>query len=255
MNGTQVGVVVPAYNGERYVGAALRSLLREHDVALHIIVVDDGSTDCTRDIVRSLALEHASIRLLECDHGGVSRARNAGLAALPAEVSLVTFLDCDDLNPDGRIGRQCALLASRPDADCVVGMVQVFEDEDAERLAPREGSRIVTVRGVSLSCALFRRSLLEQIGGVAEDMHYGEDVDLYLRMLEGGAVTVKDDGVGVHYRRHSDNVTNNVARTRAGFMDAIRRSLARRRIGGGAAVELGDLFKARSEVERTFRNG
>lgn len=253
MNETQVGVVVPVYNGERYVAAALRSLLREQEVALHVVVVDDGSTDRTRDIVRALAREYACIRLLECDHGGVSKARNAGLAALPAGVSLVGFLDCDDLNPDGCIRRQCALLASRPDADCVIGMVQVFEDEDEARLAPLEGSRIVTVRGVSLGCGLFRRTLLERLGGMAEDMHYGEDTDLYLRVLESGAVVVKDDEVGVYYRRHPGNVTNDLARTRAGFIDAIRRSLARRR-AGGVTVELGDLFKARGEVERIFRN-
>lgn len=252
MNLPQVGVVMPAYNGERYIGRALRSLLREREVALHIVVVDDGSTDRTRGIVRALALEHPEIRLIENEHGGVSKARNTGLAALPEEVSLVTFLDCDDLNPEGRIAHQCAVLASRPEADCVVGRMMVFEEEDEERLAPREGSRTVAVHNVQLGAGLFRRGLLGRVGGLAEDMRYGEDLDFMLRVLESGAEVIRDDRVGVYYRRHIANVTNDSLRSRAGFMDAIRRSLVRRRAGGRVAVDLDDLFSARDEIDRIF---
>lgn len=253
MSDAQLGVIMPVFNGEKHVANGLRSLLRESAVGLEIVVVDDGSADASREIVRGIALEHPCVRLLEVDHGGVSRARNAGLAALGERVSLVSYLDCDDLNPPGRLQRQVKAMNEHPEVGCVVGLLQIFEDEDAEQLLPRAGSRTVTVRGVSLSAAVFRRTLLTKLGSLAEDMRYGEDTDFYLRMLEAGTPYLAEDEVAVFYRRHGANATNDVARTRAGFIDAIRRSLGRRR-SSGVAVGLGDLFKARSEAERLFSN-
>lgn len=254
MGDALIGVVMPVFNCERYVSKALNSLLRESDLRLQVVVVDDGSVDGTRDRVRAVAQRHGCVRLLECEHGGVSKARNAGLRAFGDEVSLVTFLDGDDLNAGGRIQRQLELLNAHPEVEWVIGQLQIFEDEDDENLRPRAGSRTVTIRGVSLSAALFRRGIFDSIGFLAEDMRYAEDCDFYLRLLEAETPYWLDDEVAVFYRRHGSNATNDVARTRLGFMDALRRSLARRRVSG-ASMQLGDLFRARADAERSFHRG
>lgn len=247
-----VGVVMPVFNCERYVTSALRSLLRERGVRLQIVVVDDGSSDDTRHRVREIAQRHDCVRLLEIDHGGVSRARNIGLQALDEDVSLVTFLDSDDLSADGRIRRQVKLIQENPDIGWVIGLLQIFEDEDDVELCPRAGTRTMMIRGVSLSAALFRREVFNSIGNLAEDMRYAEDLDFYLRLLEANTGYLADDKVAVFYRRHGDNATNDGARTQAGFIDAIRRSLERRR-ASGTPVQLGDLFRARADAERSFQ--
>lgn len=80
--------VMPVYNREKYVGAALRSLLRQRDAAdLDIIVVDDGSTDGSADIVRTLMGEVSCIRLFSQANAGATKARNSGLRQLLPQTS------------------------------------------------------------------------------------------------------------------------------------------------------------------------
>lgn len=249
----RVGVIVPVFNGEKYVAGALRSVLREVGMGLDIVVVDDGSTDRSREIVGEIALEHRCVRLLQTDHGGVSRARNLGLTALRADSEAVLYLDCDDLNPPRRIARQLDVLRRHPEYEYVIGKVHFFDSEDEHALMPAERGRSVIARSVQLGAALFRRSLLERFGGLAEDMRYGEDVDLFLRMVEEEVPHFIEDEVAVFYRRHDTNVTNDPARTKSGMIDAIRRSLLRRR-QSGRVVALGELFKSRAEFEEVFRH-
>jgi glycosyltransferase involved in cell wall biosynthesis len=254
MHDELISVIMPVYNGERYIGNALRSLLREDQVELDIIIVDDGSTDATETIVTGLAEANPTIRLVAGSHAGVTRARNAGLAAVKGACRYITFLDCDDLNAPGRIARQLRLLKENPEHDCVIGLMQFFEAADEELCRPVPGSRTETVRGVSLTATLFARSVFERLGGFNEEMQHGEDTDFFLRLLEARTPYLLDDEVAILYRRHVTNMTNDIARTRRGFMDAIRRSLARRR-ESGIAADLGDLFKARGAAEEMFRNG
>lgn len=253
MSDERIGVIMPLYNGERYVARALRSLLRESDVQLEIVVVDDASTDRSAEVVQAIARDHPCVSLIKVDHGGVSRARNVGFAALSAEAKLVIYLDCDDLNPSNRMRRQVAIMRQHPEIDYVIGQVQFFETEDEQSLAPAPGTRSVIARSVQLGAAMFRRSLLERLGGFAEDMKYGEDVDLFLRMVEDQTPHFLDEEVAVFYRRHAGNVTNDPGRTRLGLVDAIRRSMARRR-ANGCVVELGEMFKARPEAESLFHH-
>src|SRR5215212_7430518 len=93
----QVSVIVPIFNGERFVGEALGSLRSERTIEAEIIVVDDGSTDGSVSMVRALAEHDTRIRILTGEHRGVSATRNVGVRASTAEH--ITFLDCDDICP------------------------------------------------------------------------------------------------------------------------------------------------------------
>jgi glycosyltransferase involved in cell wall biosynthesis len=76
----KISIHMPAYNVETTIGSALKSLLRQRDAGdLDIVVVDDGSTDRTCDVVGALAARAPEIRLIGIDHGGISKARNAAL--------------------------------------------------------------------------------------------------------------------------------------------------------------------------------
>ena len=254
MSDTLISVIMPVFNGERYIDAALRSLLREKGLALDIIVIDDGSTDRTAEIVSHIASTNPQIRLISGPHAGVSQARNIGLGVVPTDAAYITFLDSDDLNAPGRIKRQLKIIKESPDCECVIGLIQFFESADEEKGLPLPGSKSVTVTGIQLAAALFSRSIFDQFGGFNEDMQHGEDTDLFLRILESQVNYFMEDKVAVLYRRHSANMTNDIAKTRRGFMAAIRRSLGRRS-KDGTVVDLGDLFKNRSTAEEIFRNG
>lgn len=92
MSGTLVSVVIPAYNAETFIQQTIRSVLVQTHADLEVIVVDDGSTDATASIVRSL--QDARVRLISQSNGGVSSARNKGIEA--AQGAYIAFLDADD---------------------------------------------------------------------------------------------------------------------------------------------------------------
>ena len=248
-----ISVIMPAYNGEQYIAGALNSLLREAGLNLDIIVVDDGSTDGTGEIVSHYVVSHPVVRLINGPHAGVSQARNTGLAAVPEQARYITFLDCDDLNSPGRIKRQLDMMRSDPGLGCVMGLMQLFESADEENCRPLPGSKTMIVRGVQLSAVLFSREVFKQIGHFNEQMQHGEDTDFFLRLLEAKVPYALDEEVAVMYRRHLNNMTNDTVETRRGFIDAIRRSLARRR-ENGSVVDLGELFKTRGNAEEIFSN-
>src|SRR5262249_38831469 len=102
----KIAVLMPAFNAEATIASALKSILRQRDAGdLDIIVVEDGSTGATADVVTALAATAPEIRLIRIAHGGISKARNAALNAIAADTDLVGFLDADDLSPEGRLAR------------------------------------------------------------------------------------------------------------------------------------------------------
>src|SRR4051794_12933269 len=99
-----VSVIVPVFNGVEYVGEAIESALRQTYTNIEVIVVDDGSTDHTRSVVKSLAGRDGRVRLVGQANGGVARARNQGI--LFARGEMIAPLDADDLWAPNKIERQ-----------------------------------------------------------------------------------------------------------------------------------------------------
>jgi len=232
-----VSVIMPALNAERFIAAALRSLLRERDkVDLDIIVIDDGSTDRTREIVQGFAAENPELRLLSNPRKGIPAARNTGLDAIRQDCAFVTFLDADDLSYPGRIARQRALLIQDPTIDVLYGIVEMFTQADEAGLAPVRGSRTKLIRGPYLQSSMYRRAVIEDVGRFDESFRQGDDSDFVLRVIERKFRLVLDDGVAAYYRRHDANVTLNVAEMQREFMLASLKWAARNRLNRGGAI-------------------
>jgi len=94
-----ISIIVPVYNGEKTIKKCIESLVSQTITIDEIIVVDDGSTDSTPDIIKSLSEQNSNIRLLSCQNSGVSAARNLGLSL--ATGKYIGFVDADDYSePD-----------------------------------------------------------------------------------------------------------------------------------------------------------
>lgn len=104
-----VSVIIPAYNAEEYIKRAICSVLNQTYTNYEIIVVNDGSTDLTREIIEEIAKNDNRVRVINTENGGVSRARNIGIEAAKGE--FISFLDADDeLFPDAlEMMRNCLL--------------------------------------------------------------------------------------------------------------------------------------------------
>src|SRR5690349_11671199 len=113
----RISILIPCRNAERYIGATLDSILAQRDVDLEIIVIDDGSTDRSNDIVQGK--NDPRIRIIPGPQRGISGAFNAGLAAASGE--FLARCDADDLYPPNRLGWQSKFLQDHPDFGAVCG--------------------------------------------------------------------------------------------------------------------------------------
>ncbi|MER9347939.1 glycosyltransferase family A protein [Mesorhizobium sp. M0227] len=240
---------MPVYNRERYVVSALRSLVRQRDAAdLDIIVIDDGSTDGSAEAVRSMMRENPCIRLFQQSNMGVARARNAGLRQLPPDAEFVSFLDSDDISPAGRFKADLARFEATPGLELTYSLMTLVDRIDDERLKPAVDSRTMTLRGISLSAAVFSRGLVDRTGEFDEDFEQAEDTDYLLRVFEAGPNYELLDTVAIYYRRHAGNVTKERSGRVRNHLRAIHKSM-RRRKADPSLLEVQGIFELKSPAD------
>lgn len=233
----KVSVIMPAFNRAPFIGSALNSLLRQSDQAdLDILVVDDGSTDGTRDIVAALAHETPVVRLISGPKSGVARARNIGIDNIHPQADFVTFLDSDDISVPGRFASEIPVFADRPQLAMTYSLMTLTDGIDDEACRPTPSAKTCTLRGISLTTALFRREAIARIGRFCEDFVQAEDMDYLLRFFESGLEYELIDTVSILYRRHPGNTTRNRHDAKRYIMKAVLASAGRKRRGEAAAA-------------------
>lgn len=226
-----VTVIVPTYNRAGLLKRAVTSLLRQSgDAELDILIVDDGSTDDTSEVIADLKEAALSVRSVYQPNGGVTSARNLGLQNLLPETEIVTFLDSDDISPPGRFANDLPHLRDDPSVDLTYGRLLRVDGIDEETLEPAEGSLQANVMVIQLSAGLFRRSLIDAIGLFDVEMEQGEDTDYLFRIFESGATFRQTSTMTLYYVRHSGNMTNDLAKSKRYFAKAVMRSTKRRKL-------------------------
>src|SRR5919112_2696990 len=125
MSGHLVSVIVPVYNGERYLAAALQSIFEQDYRPFEVIVVDDGSVDDTAKIARSFQ----QIHYIYQSNQGAAAARNAGVATAQGE--LIAFLDADDVWVPNKLSVQADYLFRHPEVGYVVARGRHFLESEA----------------------------------------------------------------------------------------------------------------------------
>ena len=219
-----VSVIIPTYDRERFLGEALANAYAQAYEPLEVIVVDDGSTDATAELVTAFA---HPVRYVRQEHRGVSVARNRGLAE--AHGDLIAFLDSDDLWTDGSLRHRVDLLATHPEAAIAYGKTRV-----RNLVAGTQLRRYADGEAVHHPCfgsMLVRRSAFATVGGIDESFAHSEDVDWVCRANEQALVTIRTDRIVLEYRIHGGNMTSEVAENRAFLFRALKQSLDRRRGG------------------------
>jgi len=215
----RTSVIMPVRNGIRFIEEAIDSALRQLAPEDEIVVVDDASTDATRSVLSGIS--DRRIRVLAGSGRGVSSARNIGLAAAAGD--FIAFLDHDDLWPPQRHARLLRELVADDSVDCAIGRLRLRMEQDAIALPQLPDMEGRIAPNLSLCTALFRRRILDTVGGFDEDMRLCEDTDYFLRLVEHGYRAVSCDVDALIYRRHSTNATINVAASEDGIMETIRR--------------------------------
>lgn len=212
-----VSVVIPAYNAERYLAAAIHSVLAQSHADLELVVVDDGSADGTASVAAAAAADDQRVRVLTQPNAGVGAARNRGLAATAGE--WVGFLDADDIWFADKLRRQLDVFAMFPDLRAV-GCFMEYVSESGRPLGVAgvrigsEEQRMVADGRLSPfppSAPLFRRDALLATGGydatlAAHVPGLVEDLDLLSKVARAGPITTVPVALGA-YRLHDGSAS------------------------------------------------
>jgi glycosyltransferase involved in cell wall biosynthesis len=180
---TKISIVIPAYNAERYIGEALESVFAQTMAPYEIIVVDDGSTDRTAEIVRSFDKE---VHYIKQQNQGVSVARNTGIQAATGD--WIALLDSDDLLRPEKIERQIARIESTPNLVVVYSAFTFLYADGATVESPVFPAQnlwpALRYRTPILpSTAIIRRSALDEVGAFPVGIKYAEDWQIWLRLI------------------------------------------------------------------------
>jgi glycosyltransferase involved in cell wall biosynthesis len=230
-------VLIGTLNHAHLLPRAIGGLLEQTLVDLEVLVVDDGSTDNTEDVV--LGIHDPRVRYLKLDPQGIARSLNRGLEEARADI--VAVQDADDFSLPRRLERQVSVLEANPDI-AVVGCLMREVDDDGNEL-PRRRLPIATgdVRAALMrfnpipnTAAAYRRDLVRAAGGYDPRYRLAADYDLWLRLAEHHRIVNLDEELALR-RMGSDNFGQ--SRERAMIREAIRTrvdALRRRRTLRGA---------------------
>jgi GT2 family glycosyltransferase len=195
-----VSVIIPVYNGARFIVEAVHSIVAQEYGSLEIIVVDDGSTDETAEIVARLDRD---VRYVFQENAGPGAARNRGIR--DASGDLIAFLDADDLWATGSLRLLVNRLLEDPELDIVHGYARLFKDGE-----PNGGMDFLNPNEVFpyyIGAGLYRRRAFERAGLFEEQLRFSEDTEWYGRAAELGLRIDRLEGITLMVRRHENNMT------------------------------------------------
>ncbi len=220
-----VSVVVPCFNALPYIGATLRSILAQGEPGLQVIVVDDGSTDGSPELIER---EFPGVTLLRQANAGVAAARNTGIAA--ASSPWIAFCDADDIWLPGKLQAQHAAIAGAPDCRMSYTAWQVWPSAEAEatptllaELKSRASDagwagatgwlypELLMDCVVWTSTVLVHRSVLDEVGVFDPGLRIGEDYDLWLRASRVTRIERVARPLAL-YRQHPASITRGAPR-------------------------------------------
>jgi glycosyltransferase involved in cell wall biosynthesis len=211
-----VSVVIPVYNHDRFVGAAIESLFSQSLRPREILCIDDGSTDCSARVLAAAAKKHPSVRFWSRPNQGAQRTLNEGIRE--ARGHYLAILNSDDLYHPERLLRCLAVLEGEPNTAMVAtGISFIDEYDNAIRYPWYEDVRafyeevgdlgLALVNGnflMTTSNIVARRAVFEEVGGF-DDLRYAHDLDFFLRLLAHGKRLVLLRRPLLTYRVHAGN--------------------------------------------------
>ena len=204
-----VSVIIPTYNRAHCLGRAVDSVLGQTFTDFELIVVDDGSTDGTGELLEAYG---ERIRVIRQANRGVSAARNAGILSSRGE--WIALLDSDDTWLPRKLERQVALFQSCPGA--LIGQTQEIWIRNGRRINPKKRhlkysgmifEKSLPLCLVSPSAVMLRRSLLEEVGLFDETLPACEDYDLWLRVTWKYPVHLIETPLIVKHGGHADQLS------------------------------------------------
>lgn len=219
-----ITVIVPVFNGEKFIKEALENIISQNYHAIEIIVVNDGSTDNTEKIINEFEYD---IRLFNNNENcGPSLARNKGIRDASGE--FIAFLDVDDLWPENNLMLLLNEMCSNPQLEVVHGFAQVMKLNKESNVYEYVGGPKDSFKHY-IGAGIYKKNVFNKVGLFNENLKFGEDEDWYRRAYETGAKIKRLDDTTLFVRRHESNMTKDRNFVELNALKVFKMSLDRRR--------------------------
>jgi len=218
MSAELVSIVIPVYNGARFLADAIESALEQTYRPVEVIVVDDGSTDDTAEVIDRFA----AVRSVRQDNAGPSAARNRGMSL--AAGSLLTFCDSDDRYRPSKVDVQVQHLREHPDVGCVLVGHETFYEAGVARAKWEQDEG-----GTQPQSVMARRSVFDVVGGFDPSYRFAEGIEWLGRVRSAGIAIDTIDGSYVDRRIHGANLSYERAGMQQNLLRVMRERIAHER--------------------------
>lgn len=216
-----ISVVMGVYNGGACLSATIDSILSQTEVSLEFIIVNDGSTDQTSEILEDYARRDSRLRLIHQENQGLTRALINGCAE--ANGRYIARQDAGDVSLPGRLSKQLHAISSDPEASFISGGTRFVGPErehlyeivppSSDLTAPLLVLELDEIKGPSMhGCTMFPKEKYEQVGGYRAAFYFAQDLDLWVRLAEiGKHIAIQDvlyeasltiGSISSRYRKH-----------------------------------------------------
>jgi len=206
-----ISVIIPTYNCDKYICEALDSVLHQTYSDYEIIVIDDGSTDTTREIIEN---KFQTVRYYYVENNGVAAARNLGI--LMAQGELIAFLDADDKWLPEKLEKQVALFEANKNVSMVFTENYFFNEQGISEFSANKKIRLMhgnIVRNIFLnsyvvtSTVMVRRSVFDHVGMFEEELSVAEDDNMWMRIGFKYGIALLDEKL-VMYRMTAGSLSS-----------------------------------------------
>ncbi|MCC5796254.1 MAG: glycosyltransferase family 2 protein [Methylophaga sp.] len=234
-NSYTLSVIMPVYNGDKYLCEAIDSVLCQSYSNFEFIIINDGSTDKSSQIIRDYAKKDARIKVIDQDNRGLIYSLNQGINQSSSEI--IARMDADDICHPERFKMQLDYLEKNPNVVALGSLVNLIDSEgdtisDFNRNTSHSEIDKQHMRGVGGGIvhpsAMIRRSALLQVGLYDDLFPHAEDLDLWLKLAEIGELANISECL-LRYRQHSESIGHTKrALQRKSVADAVQAAFERR---------------------------
>lgn len=212
LNSPLISVLMPVYNGGKYLRAAIESILNQTFVDFEFLVLDDGSTDESLKTLRQYAEQDERLRIISRENRGLIFTLNELLENARGE--FIARMDADDIALPGRFELQVNFLKKNPKVVCLGGASQMI-DSDGRYLTtltpPQTNMEIQELilaghTAINHPASMMRLAAIKQVGGYDGEYEFVEDLDLWLRLGENGDLANLKDDI-LKYRLHDKSIS------------------------------------------------
>lgn len=212
-----VSIIIPAYNSEKYISETISSVLNQTYSNFELIIINDGSTDNTQDIIEAYCKQDIRVITFNKKNSGVSDSRNFGLNF--SKGKYISFLDSDDIWLQDNLEKKINILKNTPDIDAIYSFCEIIDENSIKTGIIKKGQHLFTLENILLweanyitipSGLIFKESIIKSVNGFNSSLSNNADQDLIIRLLSKNYKIGLVDDITWLYRRHSKNMSSNI---------------------------------------------